>query len=153
MHQKIADCCPLLKRLTLHFCVTSGRGLDVYKDSFNYWLSHSRQAVERAFGMLTQRWGIFWRMFRFSFDRWSLVVMVCMKLHNLCMDRRVQVPAQRFAEDVREGDAWLVHDSAQDDDALLRGRSSGERRREVTQQLEQQGCMRPVHASMNSRCN
>jgi hypothetical protein len=24
----------------------SGRGLDRYKDSFNYWLSHSRQAVE-----------------------------------------------------------------------------------------------------------
>ena len=92
-------------------------------------------------------------MFRFSFDRWSLVVMVCMKLHNLHMDRRVQVPAQRFAEDVQEGDAWLVHDSAQDDDALLRGRSSGEHRREVTQQLEQQGCMRPVHAPMNSRCN
>jgi hypothetical protein len=37
-----------------------GRGLDRYKDSFNYWLSHSRQAVERAFGMLTQCWGIFW---------------------------------------------------------------------------------------------
>ena len=69
------------------------------------------------------------------------------------MDRRVQVPAQRFAEDVREGDAWLAHDSTQDDDALLTGRSSGEHRREVTQELEQQGCMRPVHASMNSRCN
>jgi len=34
-----------------------GRGLDKYKDSFNYWLSHSRQIVERSFGMLTQRWG------------------------------------------------------------------------------------------------
>jgi hypothetical protein len=33
VNQKIADCCPLLKRLTLHFCVMSGRGLDVYKDS------------------------------------------------------------------------------------------------------------------------
>jgi hypothetical protein len=30
-----------------------GRGLDGYKDSFNYWLSHSRQCVEQAFGMLT----------------------------------------------------------------------------------------------------
>jgi len=36
-----------------------GRGLDRYKDSFNYWLSHSRQCVERGFGMLTKRWGIF----------------------------------------------------------------------------------------------
>jgi hypothetical protein len=56
-----------------------GRGLDPYKDSFNYWLSHSRQAIKRAFGMLTQRFGIYWRMFRFSFDRWPLVIMVTMK--------------------------------------------------------------------------
>jgi len=28
--------------------------LDIYKDSFSYWLSHSCQAVEPAFGMLTQ---------------------------------------------------------------------------------------------------
>jgi hypothetical protein len=31
-----------------------GRGLYQYKDSFNYWLSHSCQIVERAFGMLMQ---------------------------------------------------------------------------------------------------
>ncbi len=64
----------------------SGCGLDHYKDSLNFWLSHSRQAVERSFGMLTQRWGIFWRPFCFAFDRWSLVLLTCMKLHNLCID-------------------------------------------------------------------
>lgn len=32
-----------------------GRGIGRYKDSFNYWLSHSRQCIERAFGMLTKR--------------------------------------------------------------------------------------------------
>jgi hypothetical protein len=35
-------------------CWLSGHGLDIYKNSFNYWLSHSQQAVEHAFGMLTQ---------------------------------------------------------------------------------------------------
>ncbi len=35
---------------------------------------------ERAFGMLTQRFGIFWRPFRFLFDCWTLVVMCSMKL-------------------------------------------------------------------------
>jgi hypothetical protein len=129
-----------------------GRGLDIYKDSFNYWLSHSRQAVERAFGILTQRWGIFWRMFRFSFDRWPLVVLVCMKLHNLCLDRRVDVPLRRFVDDVMTGDEWLVNDNARDDDAVLRGRPSGDRRREMTDKLERRGVLRPVHASMNSRC-
>ena len=36
----------------------SGRGLGRWKDAFNYWLSHSRQSIERAFGMLVMRWGI-----------------------------------------------------------------------------------------------
>jgi hypothetical protein len=54
-----------------------GRGIGRWKDSFNYWLSHSRQCIERAFGMLVKRWGIFWRKFLFSFDRWSMVIMTC----------------------------------------------------------------------------
>jgi len=70
-----------------------GRGLDAFKDAFNYWLSHSRQAVERAWGMVTQRWGIFWRKFRFSFIWWSLVILVCMKLHNICLDHTLQLPS------------------------------------------------------------
>jgi hypothetical protein len=56
----------------------SGRGRDPYKDSFNFWLSYSRQCVEQAFGMLTQHWGIFWRMFHFCFNCWTLVVMSAM---------------------------------------------------------------------------
>ena len=42
----------------------------------------THQAIERAFGMLTQRFGIYWRMFRFSFDWWPLVIMVTMKIHS-----------------------------------------------------------------------
>jgi len=42
-----------------------GRGLDRYKDSFNYWLSHSRQTIEHAFGILMQHWGIFLEVFHF----------------------------------------------------------------------------------------
>jgi hypothetical protein len=79
--------------------------------------------------------------------------MVCMKLHNLCLDRRVAVPTQRFVEDIMEHDEWAVFDNAREDDALLRGRSSGERRREITAKIQSLGILRPVHASMNSRCN
>ena len=131
----------------------SGRGLDRYKDSFNYWLSHSRQAVERAFGMLTQRFGIFWRPFRFLFDRWTLVVMCSMKLHNLCIDRGDSTPTQCFVVDVRDGDQWVVYDNYRDDDAELRGRPVGDRHRDITYKIEQLGILRPPHASMNSRCN
>ncbi len=131
----------------------SGHGLDIYKDSFNYWLSHSHQAVEHAFGMLTQRFGIFRRIFKFSFDRWSLVVTVCMKLHNMCIDIGCTVPPLHFVEDIRDEDEWAVHDNAREDDALHRERALGERRREITAKLEHLGVVRPPHASMNSRCS
>ena len=59
----------------------SGRGIGAYKDAFNYWLSHSRQCIERSFGMLTQRWGIFWRKFMFSQSKWALVTQVLSLIH------------------------------------------------------------------------
>jgi hypothetical protein len=67
----------------------SGRGLGRWKDSFNYWLSHSRQAIEKAFGMLIQRWGIFWRSLRFDHAKWATVVIVAMKLHNFVLTRTI----------------------------------------------------------------
>jgi hypothetical protein len=128
-----------------------GRGLDKYKDSFNYWLSHSRQIVERSFGMLTQHWGIFWRIFTFSLHRWSLVMMACMKLHNLCIDRNVAVPLHGFPEDNRDGDEWVLLDNTQDDDVFLRGRASGDRQRNITTKSEALGVIHPIHAECNSR--
>ncbi len=77
----------------------SGRGLDRFKDSFNYWLSHSHQTIEHAFGILTQCWGILWCPFSFSLHRWSTVAMVCMKLHNLCIDRNIVLPTGRFYQE------------------------------------------------------
>ena len=63
-----------------------GKSLSVEKDAFNYYLSLHRQVVERAFGLLVGRWGIFWRPLRFSTHQIGLVVEVCCKLHNLCID-------------------------------------------------------------------
>lgn len=131
----------------------SGRGLDEYKDSFNFWLSHSRQCVERAFGISTQRWGIFWRPFRFAFDRWSLVVMAAMKLHNPCIDRRDVSPVHHYNEDMRPADQWVVYDNFRNDDVELHGRPVGDRRYDLMLKLQQPGIRRPLHASMNSRCD
>jgi hypothetical protein len=103
-----------------------GRGLEKYKDSFNYWLSHSCQIAERSFEMLMQCWGIFRRIFIFSLHRWSLVVMACMKLHNLCIGRNVAVPRHRFPEDNKDGNEWVLLDNTQDDDVFLRGRARGD---------------------------
>ncbi len=89
----------------------------------------------------------------FFFDHWATVTMVCMKLHNLCIDRNVAVPNHRFAADVREEDEWVVYNNARKDDMFLRGRASGDHRHDITAKLEQLGMVRPVHAQCNSCTN
>lgn len=44
-----------------------------------------RQCIERAFPLLTQRWDIFWRPLRSSYDKWTLVCSVAAKLQNFCI--------------------------------------------------------------------
>jgi hypothetical protein len=92
-----------------------------------------------------------WRRFSFAQDRWSKVILVCMKLHNLCLDARVPVPAMRFGEDHLPGDEADVFTNERDDDAALRGNPTGDRRRVITEELERRGVVRPPHAAVNSR--
>ncbi len=66
-----------------------GRGLGIWRDSFNYHLSVMRQCIERAFAVLVKRWGIFWRPLLCDMSRWSLLTRVCAKLHNLCIEYNV----------------------------------------------------------------
>ena len=68
-----------------------GTGIGDWKDSFNYHLSKCRQCVERAFGMLVRRWGIFSRKLVCSHHRWSKVALVCAKLHNCVAHQRASV--------------------------------------------------------------
>jgi hypothetical protein len=79
--------------------------------------------------------------------------MVCMKLHNFCIDRNVAVPIQHFAEDIRDGDEWAVYDNTREDDVFFRGRATGDRRRDITMQLEMLDIIRPQHAQCNSGTN
>jgi hypothetical protein len=53
-----------------------GRKINEDKDTFNYFLSLNRQVVERAFGILVGRWGIFWRPLRFATDKITLLLRV-----------------------------------------------------------------------------
>lgn len=129
-----------------------GRGIGKYKDSFNYWLSHSRQCIERAFGMLVRRWGIFSRKLECAFDRWPLVILTCMKLHNICIDHSVSVPTRRLAEDYMSGDETVVNTNENlETDHLLRQRAVGNRRANITYELEMKGKGRPPHAECNNR--
>jgi hypothetical protein len=63
-----------------------GQNLSVEKDAFNYCLSLNRQVIERPFGILVQRWGIFWRPLRLSMHNQGVAIHVACQLHNVCMD-------------------------------------------------------------------
>ncbi len=77
--------------------------------------------------------------------------MVCMKLHNLCIDRNDEMPYRRFFADIQPGDEWRVYDNANEDDIFFRGRATGDRRRDITANLQHEGIVRPAHAQCNSR--
>ena len=134
----------------------SGRGIGLWKDTFNYHLSSMRQCIERAFGLLTQRWGIFWRPLTCQYKRWSQVCMVAAKLHNWCIDENIKVPLGKYREDWLEGDVHEVVMNTDNRDGLSAEeraamRPSGDRRRVLTEMFEREGWQRPVHARVNSR--
>jgi hypothetical protein len=133
----------------------SGHGLDAWKDSFNFHLSVMRQCIERAFALLTQRWGIFWRPLRCSFDKWTLVASVAAKLHNYCIDMGEGTSAdiaQRMNEDHVEHDSPVMFmNEDREEGGGVRGRPTGETRQNLTASLQSQGFRRPNHAAINSR--
>jgi hypothetical protein len=63
-----------------------GKKLGKSKDTFNFYQSKTRIHIEQAFGILVRRWGILWRKLESSMKYWSLIVLCCMKLHNICID-------------------------------------------------------------------
>jgi hypothetical protein len=67
-----------------------GKGIGKVKDTFNFYQSKTRIHIEQAFGVLVCRWGILWPKLECSMKYWSLIVLCCMKLHNICTDCRLQ---------------------------------------------------------------
>jgi hypothetical protein len=124
------------------------------KDSFNYHLSVRRQVIERAFGILTRRWGIFWRPIQCSYDKWSLIATCCAKLHNVCIDANTE-PTPRYQQHCKRGDENIVYDNIfHEEDTNLPIRSNvenGRRRSDITSELSQLGIRRPLYALHNSR--
>jgi hypothetical protein len=140
----------------------SGHGLPVDKDAFNHNLSSSRQVIECAFALLTERWGVLWRPLRCAFKRWTLVCSVCAKLHNYCIDVDSDADIQpRHDDDVEVGD---YHDTVlndygdvdsddeyaylfDDDEDARPARPLGTRRKDITQSFRVNGIIRPVNVN------
>ena len=131
-----------------------GRQLSWEKDLFNYYLSLHRQVIERAFGLLVARWGIFWRALRFTQVQVELIVTVCCKLHNLCVD---SFGSGRETVDVSIYDKHWVRGNDEGADCTVlftdgTGTRQGERsdllttRQLLTEQLSALGLSRPRHS-------
>jgi hypothetical protein len=81
-------------RSTETMMVTFGGGAGLHitdpaKDSFNFFHSQLRITIERCFGIFIQRFGIFWKELMFPIDFIVEIVHCCIRLHNLCVDFRL----------------------------------------------------------------
>jgi hypothetical protein len=63
-----------------------GRKQSADRDGFNYWQSKVRINIECAFGLLHARWGVLWRPIQLIVDKVPMMMMVLVKLHNMCID-------------------------------------------------------------------
>ena len=113
-----------------------------------------RQNVERAFGMMVKRWGIFWRPLLSSYSRWRLVISVCAQLHNLCIDGNCE-ELRPFPEDCRPGDIVEVHTTNDGNNGngdafapnnALTCQSNDARRTKLTDHLRNHGWTRPIYS-------
>jgi hypothetical protein len=80
-----------------------GQGLPQWHDSYNFHLSQIRIQVECAFGLLTNRWGIFWRGLRVDdVGRASAIIEAAMRLHNFVIDHDTVVEPEEDVLDAEE---------------------------------------------------
>lgn len=75
--------------------------------AFNNMLSSQRITIERAFGILVRRWGILWRPLEYSIANVTLIIQVCAKLHNRCVDtwKKSKNGSQQL-EPLDQGEDW-----------------------------------------------
>lgn len=130
----------------------SGRQLSVDKDSYNYHHSLMRQVIERAFGVLTRRWGIFWSPLQSSLCKWATIVQVCCRLHNLCIGTNTDPPLLNDEEEQRAAAALAEMNTPLPNRSGRRDTNEAcPRRLMLTNLLAENGYIRPGHSSF-TRC-
>ena len=123
-----------------------------------------RQCIERAFGILVKRWGILWRPLQCSFDRWNLVLSVCAKLHNRCIDEAIMTEDRietcpddydyNDTEEVHTNDDQIEEENVEDQFIHGRAVEENERRNNLVTRMETNGWpgRRPAeYANSNSK--
>jgi hypothetical protein len=62
--------------------------------AFNHVPSSLRIHIERCFGLFCRQWGIMWKPLAHRLARCTLIITVCAKLHNLCVQHWMDTHAQ-----------------------------------------------------------
>ena len=79
--------------------------------AFNHILSSQRITVERAFGLLVRRFGCLWSAFEKGEENSLLMVIVCVKLHNICIERwKIENPTKTNPTDLEVPDYYDLPD-------------------------------------------
>lgn len=78
--------------------------VDIRKDNYNKRLCQARRIVENAFGILAQKWRIFYRPIELSVGTTILLVKTACVLHNFL---RTEKSDDRFFEDLEPPEPCL----------------------------------------------
>ena len=73
---------------------------DASLDDFDFYQSSNRMAIECAFGILVRRWGVLWRPLAMAFERRAPLIVALMRLHNFCIDERLQAGCEAGLPDI-----------------------------------------------------
>jgi hypothetical protein len=71
------------------FCHHRGRPLQGKHEIFNFLHSSLHNVIERAFGVLKQKWHILKAMLSFSARRHAQIIIVCFALHNFIRESQL----------------------------------------------------------------
>ncbi len=59
------------------------------RDAFSVYQSNIRMHVEQPFGMLVARFDIIWKHLEFDLGHVPIILSVCVRLHQYCIDQNV----------------------------------------------------------------
>jgi hypothetical protein len=77
---------PLSQRVLIPF--SGGQVYDETNRTYNFYLSQLRIRIEMAFGQLTQKWEVVADTMKYSNKTNVQLIVVCMKLHNFCIQMK-----------------------------------------------------------------
>ena len=121
-----------------------GNELSNERSSYNYFISRMRQTIERSFGILVARCGIFWRPLKVNMKRWGLVIACCIKLHNLCIETQGEHAAIRVPDEDLVWGSTPIRTPVTQDNRRGSSTSAVPRRERIVAYLANEGIYRPI---------